>query len=293
MSDLSNYLEQPPGWNRGIYDLESYEQYASIKALRSSELKKLRRSPAHYRAAILNPKAITPALERSFSKGKAFDVLILHGESAFQNLVTIEPDLNRNTKAYKGWKKANSDAQCILTETEKNNILQMQAAAFQKKRFSEIFNDAGFRHRVLIWQCSNTGLWCKAEIDFITDDGTLVDLKTTADAGFFFFSRNAARLGYLNQAAFYLEGIEHITGIRHDRFLFAAVETEPPFESHVFRASIEQIDRAREQNLENMQLLRSCLINNEWPGYPDQIMELESGHYIYDDYEAEGEANGF
>lgn len=293
MSRLSNYMEKPKGWDIGIYDLESYEQYASIKALRSSDLKKMNKSPAHYRAAMLNPKQVTPALEKSFAKGKAFDVLILHGEQAFNDLITIEPDLNRNTKAYKGWKKANQHAQCILTMEEKQIILDMRTAALNKKQFSSIFNEAGFKHRVLVWQCCDTGLWCKAEIDFITDDGTVVDLKTTADAGFFFFSRNAYRLGYMNQAAFYLDALEHVTGFRHDRFLFAAVETELPFESHVFRVSVDQIDRAKEQNLENMRLLSSCLINDDWPGYPDEIMELETGHYIYDDYQSEGEADGF
>lgn len=295
MRQIIDFRQQPAGWKTGIYDLDNYEQYAAIAALRSSDLKKMNKSPLHYRAAILNEKPITPQLEKSFAKGKAFDVLILHGRMDFEALITIEPDLNRNTKEYKAWKAAAAGAECILTIEEKSNIIAMQQAANAKSQFAKIFGGAGFRHRVIIWQDSRTGLWCKAEIDFITDNGIVVDLKTTADAGFFFFSRNAAKLGYYNQGAFYLDGLTQVTGIAHNQFYLAAVEVEPPFESHIFKASQEQILRSQYQNEENMGKLLECLETGQWPGYPDHIMDLESGHYIYDDFKEEkGETiNGF
>lgn len=285
MPDIIDYRQQPAGWKPGIYDLSSYDEYAAIKALRSSELKKLSKSPAHYRASIQYQKAITPQLEKSFAKGKAFDTLVLHGSSDFEKLVTIEPDLHRATKLYKAWKEKNSGADCILSIDEKLNILKMHDAAGNKLQFSKIFGGPGFAHRVIIWQDSETGLWCKAEIDWICEDGTVVDLKTTLDAGFFSFSRSALKFGYANQGAYYLSGLTHITGINHDRFMLAAVETDPPFESHVFKVSFEQLLKARVQNADNMQLLLDCLNKNQWPGYPDQIIDLETGHYLYNDYE--------
>lgn len=287
MADIIDYRNQPEGYEPGFYDLDSYEDYAIIPALRSSELKKLRKSPAHYRAAVLHPKSVTPQLQRSFAKGSAFDVLTLHGKEAFDALVTIEPDLNRNTKAYREWKDINAGARCILSHLEKLDIIEMHRCAMLKKCFSDIFAGDGTPHRVIVWQDSTTGLWCKAEIDWICSDGCIVDLKSTADAGFLFFSRNAFRLGYLNQAAHYLSGLTTLTGIKHEQFKFAAVEVEAPYESHVFKATLDQIDRAQFQNEENMAVLLRCLERDEWPGYPDQIVDLDSGQYLFDDYEFE------
>lgn len=280
---LKNYLKDP-GWKPGIYELKNYEQYAAIPALRSSELKWLRKSPAHYRAAVLNPKPVSPQLERTFAKGKAFDVLTLHGQDRFQNLVTIEPDLDRRTKKYKEWKMANSNADCILSAEEKEKIIHMRQSAGQKSQFSKIFDGNGFAHRVIVWKDSRTGIWCKAEIDWICEDGTVVDLKSTSDAGFWFFNRNARRLGYINQGMFYLDGLMQITGVMHDKFLLAAVEVEPPWESHVFRVSHDQLDRAQMENEERMSALKQCFETDSWPGYPDMIMDLDSGQYDYDEY---------
>lgn len=283
MGKIINYLEQPEGWEPGFYNLESYEQYASIKALRSSELKQMRRSPAHYRAAIEFRKPPSATLQKSFDKGKAFDLLIIDGFDAFDAAVITEPDLNKNTKAYKEWKAEQPAGAVFLTQDEKNNILKMRDAAKLKKRFSEVFFSEGFPHRVIVWQDFRTQIWCKAEIDWICPDGTVVDLKTTADAGFWFFSRNAWKLGYANQGAFYLDGLRQVTEVDHAEFKLAAVEVDPPFESHVFNVPYDMLLSAQAKNEDYMEKLAWCFTRDEWPGYTDELMDLESGHYIYDD----------
>lgn len=284
MPSLHNYLEQPTGWEQGIYELDSYEQYAGIKALRSSELKPMRKSPAHYKAAILFPKPVTAAQQRIFDKGKAFDILILHGREELYKAIAAEPIMNRQKKEYKQWRERQAD-KIILLESEIADVFRMADCAMKKKRFSEIFGGPGFPHRVIIWQDRRTGIWCKAEIDWISEAGVVTDLKSTADASFWFFMRNAGRLGYANQGAFYLDGLEHVTGIEHTEFQLAAVEKEPPFESHVFKMSYDQLSRAQMDNEERMQTLAACLKRDVWPGYPDEIMDLDSGQYLYQDYE--------
>jgi hypothetical protein len=291
---VPNYLEQPEGWNQGIYDLESYEQYASIPALRSSELKPLRKSAAHFKASFEYEKPVSAQLQKSFDRGKAFDILILGGREALDQAVVIDPGYHRNSNKYKDWAEANSD-RLILTAEDYKNTIAMAEAAFNKERFSEIFNGPGYRHKVIVWQDLSTGLWCKAEIDFIREGtpGAVVDLKSTADAGFWFFCRNARRIGYANQGAFYLDGLTQVTGLVHSEFYLAAVEVNPPFESHVFKVSRDQIDRAQLDNEENMQTLVYCLTNDIWPGYPDQIVDLESGHYFDEEYLTEEEMEEF
>lgn len=279
MSTLINYLEKPKGWDQNMYKLDSYEQYASIPALRSTELKKLDKSPAHYRAAIEHEKQVTPALQKSFDRGKAFDLLIIDGQEAFNDKVIIEPDMHKATKAYKSWKKHLAKGTIALSEQEYNFCLKMREQAFKKEQFSKIFDAPGHAHRAIVWQDRGTGIWCKAEIDWITADGTVVDLKSAADAGFWFFQRQARRLGYLNQGAYYMDGLSAVTGIAHTQFLLAVVEVEPPFESHVFRPTLEQLSQAQDQNEDRLNRLKECLENDSWPGYPDEIIDLDSGQY--------------
>lgn len=291
---IINYLNRPDPWKQGIYDLKTYDDYARIPALRSSDLKKLDKSPLHFKSAMLHKAPISALLQRSFDKGSAFDTLMLHGLTAFENRISIEPKWDKRTDKYQRWKKSNQHL-LILSQTEKEDILQMQHCAMAKKQFANIFHSPGHAHKTIIWQDSSTGIWCKAEIDWICSDGTVVDLKTAADASFWFFQRQASRLGYANQGAFYLEGLRHVTGIEHDRFFLAVVETSRPFESHVFRVGSDQLINAHTENQTRMEVLRRCLHTGQWPGYQDRIIDLESGHYEYDDSldDMEENLNGF
>lgn len=292
---MIDFRQQPAGWDAGIYDLESYEQYDSIPALRSSHLRLLKKSPAHF-AAAFDPrwkKTISPQLQKSFDKGKAFDRLMLHGVDDLAGQVAIEPDLNKNTKAYKEWKAGQRGDAILLSQREFDYIVAMKRRADSKSTFGRIFSD-GHPHKAIVW-CDGTGIWCKAEIDWICNDGTVVDLKTTGcGADFWTFSRSAYRYGYLNQGAYYLSGLSAITGAEHRDFLLAVVETEPPFESQVFRATQEQLWKAEYENEECLTALAHCFKTGNWPGYPDMIMDLQSGHVI-DEFDEDGleEVEGF
>lgn len=287
---MINYLQPPGDWKPGIYDLKSYEQYASIPALRSSELKRMKQSAAHYKAAFEYERVISAQLQKSFDKGKAFDLLMLHGTQAIEDAIAIEPDLHRNTKAYKEW-RATVEGKLLLDQQEHDFIHAMHERVFSKQRFAEIFGRDGHAHKVLVWQDQQTGLWCKAEIDWITADGIVVDLKSAKRADFWFFSRQAWRLGYHNQGAHYLDGLTTITGIEHSQFMLAVVEVDPPFEGNVFRMGFDLILKGRDENRELMARLAHCLETDSWPGYPDLIFDLESGQAIIEENNEEMEVD--
>lgn len=282
---MMNYLDPPGAWEPGIYELDSYEQYASIPALRSSELKRMGKTPAHYKAAGEYPQQISSTLQKSFDKGKAFDRLILHGFEDFDRIVVVEPNLNKNSKLYKQWRAEQYPGAVFLSEQERDYILKMREAAFKKRCFSDIFNSPGYAHRVLVWRDPSTGIYCKAELDWLTATGIYVDLKTAKSADFWFFARQARRLNYAHQGAYYLSGLTYLTGEVHQRFQLAVVETDPPFESHVFNVSPDMLLRAQVDNELRLETLARCLELDEWPGYPDQIIDLDSGQYFDETYD--------
>lgn len=284
IAKMIDFRDKPKKYEQGIYEMP-FSQYMKIPALNSSKLKAMRRTPAHFEAAIRIPEEITPIKQRTFDKGTAFDILIKLGQDALVEKVAVEPALNKNTKEYKEFKKLAQEAdKLILGHTELEDIFNMGKAAFNKQQFKALFTN-GYPNKVLIWQDDGTKLWCKAEIDWITSDGVVVDLKTTADADFWFFAKAARRFGYINQAAFYLSGLTTVTGHYHEDYLLAAVEKEDPFESHIFRPSQAQILDARDENKDRMEQILWCLNKDSWPGYLDCIMDLDTGMYEDEDGE--------
>ena len=283
---MIDFRQQPPGYNQGIYDID-FETYVSIAALNSSKLKHLRKTPAHFKAALESTEeSFTTAQLRTFEIGKAFDTLVLEGRKALISKVAIEPTSNRRTKLYKLWcAGAKMKGKIILSAKEYYSVLTMARCAFKKTKFSELFS-SGYAHRAIVWQDQKTGLWCKAEIDWITPESVVVDLKSSADADWWFFQRNAHRLGYINQAAHYLSGLTAVTGKEHLESRLAVVEKDPPYESHVFKPSFDQLYRAQEENEDRMDRLKHCLDSDLWPGYLALVVDLEPGQY-FDDFTPE------
>jgi hypothetical protein len=285
---MIDFRKQPPGYEQGIYKIP-FEKYRAIPALNSSKLKHMRKTPAHFKAAMdAPPKEVTATQQRAFNRGKVFDRIILDGGlDAVKGTVAFDPGWSKNSNKYKEW-ASNQSGKMIMPKEDFDMVLDMVDCAYSKRQFSTLFA-AGTPHMVLVWQCRHTGLWCKGELDWVTDEGVLVDLKSTADAGFWFFNRNARRLGYPNQLAHYLDGLTATTGIFHSEALLAAVEVDPPHESHVFVPSEEQLYTAEDQNRERKEKLLACLESEEWPGYLDLRMSLDSGQYIDEVIDDEGE----
>jgi len=76
---------------------------------------------------------------------------------------------------------------------------------------------------------STTGVNIKCRPDlYIESEGLVVDLKTCASASPRLFARDVHNYGYAIQAAFYLRVLQE-AGFEANRFVFLAVEKEPPF----------------------------------------------------------------
>ena len=77
--------------------------------------------------------------------------------------------------------------------------------------------------------------------------GALIDLKTTRDASFEGFSKQMGQLGYLLQAAYYLDVHNEATGEDLKDFFIVAVENKFPYAVAVYKLDHLQIEAGREQ----------------------------------------------
>lgn len=123
---------------------------------------------------------------------------------------------------------------------------------------------AGKPESVLVWQEDN-GAWCRARLDWLRA-GAIDDLKTTPNANPEVCSRSLFGMGYDIQAAFYLRGLKRLTG-EDAVFRFAFIEKEAPYALSVVGLTAGAMMLAERKVRYALELWKTCLDNNEWPGY--------------------------
>lgn len=138
----------------------------------------------------------------------------------------------------------------------------------------------------MFWRDEEFGIWCRGRADYMTHFGglpTIVDFKTTADAspaddG---FGKSAYKFSYWMQDPWYREGwAAHLGCDWQDiDFIFACVETEPPYLVATYRIKPEHAELGREQNKIARERFRDCVKRDVWPGYSEEIEDLELPRY--------------
>lgn len=138
----------------------------------------------------------------------------------------------------------------------------------------------------MFWRDPEFGIWLRGRADYLTWFGgvpTIVDVKTTADAspGDDGFGRNAYNFAYWMQDPWYREGWASALKCdwRDIDFVFAVVETEPPYLVATYRIKPEHVELGREQNRIARERYRDCVKAGIWPGYSEEIEDLELPRY--------------
>jgi hypothetical protein len=138
----------------------------------------------------------------------------------------------------------------------------------------------------MFWVDPEFGVWLRGRADYMTYFGglpTIVDFKTTADAspaddG---FGKSAYKFSYWMQDPWYREGwAAHLRCDWQDiDFVFACVETEPPYCVATYRIKPGDVERGREMNRIARERFRDCMKADVWPGYSEEIEDLELPRY--------------
>lgn len=138
----------------------------------------------------------------------------------------------------------------------------------------------------MFWRDEETGVMLRGRADYMTYFGglpTIVDFKTTADAspGDDGFGKSAYKFSYWMQDPWYREGwASHLGCDWQDiDFVFAVVEPEPPYLVATYRIKPEHADLGREQNRIARERFRDCQKADRWPGYSEEIEDLELPRY--------------
>ena len=125
------------------------------------------------------------------------------------------------------------------------------------------------------------GIEGKCKPDYITADGWVLDLKSCLNASPKGFRKQAYDLGYDIQAHYYLKGCS-ANRITTRGFLFLAVEKTKPFAAAVYQASPMMLEMGAKRTEKALALLADCRENDQWPGYPEEIMPLDPPAWLLD-----------
>ena len=243
----------------------SNKEYRQMEGISSTELKKLMKSPAHYKHWKDNPQEDTPAL----LFGRAAHKYILETYD-FYNEFAVAPNCDRRTKDGKEiWNKfvSESEGKDVITQEQFEQIDEMRTFAYATPFVSKLLS--GDKELSFWGVDEDTGLKIKCRPDCITDfngQHILIDYKTAQDVENIKFCRDSIKFGYDLQLAMYRDILKQNTG--HDyTVVIIAQEKTAPYVTNVFQLSENYLKSGTELYKEMLKVYKECLETDDWYGY--------------------------
>lgn len=264
----------------GVYPGVPEHIYRAAPGVNQSLLSAVLRSPKQARWRMQYPAEPTAAMEI----GTAVHCAVLEPEKFAERYVRAEFDDFRSKEA-KAWRDEQQAAGRIVlrhsTESHPGDpsdwdrVQGMAEAVASHPYLMSILNGAQ-RELSLWWRYQD--VLCKGRLDAYNPSYRLaLDLKTAPAGGAAQrdFARKVFDLDYALQAAYYVDGYDAATGERPVNFVFACVETAPPYDIALYVLEPEWIEQGRRRYQQAHLILAECEATDSWPGYPAEIQMLE------------------
>lgn len=169
-----------------------------------------------------------------------------------------------------------------LLRADYEQVQAMAAALAEHPIASALFQPGrGKPEQTLVWMDQESGVWRRAMLDWLPDSndtGRLIipDYKTTKSAQPGSLSKALYDYGYIQQAPWYLDGIEalDLSPGGEPAFVFVFQEKTPPYLVTVVQPSPETVQWGRVLNRKALDLYRRCSTAGHWPGYTDEVISL-------------------
>lgn len=266
---------------------ESDEAYHASGAIGSSQLSEFFNNEALWagrRDGTFPKREETSAL----TFGRAFHAYVLEGATVFGERFAVGGPINEktgrcygtDTKAYTEWAKAQGKP-CLSYEERDKIVLMAQAV----KQNAEAVKYLRGLHEVT-YRTKLSGLDVQCRCDTINEaEGWISDLKTTESLDK--FRRSCISYGYARQASFYRTVAQKVLDKSASalRFVFIAVEKNPPYAVGLYRTS-DQLDILSEDQIERALERMKAVMGGAAPKRdPDGIQELSCPEYMLADLE--------
>jgi hypothetical protein len=236
--------------------------------LSSSDIRRLLRSPAHYK----NPTRIeSPAM--AFGTLVHTFVLEPHvAEARYRTRADVD-GRTKEGKAVRDWEASLATQQGVQFVSRSDYDAAVSIATSVRTHLGCSSILSGGLAEVSGTVDGFSGVNARIRPDYLTDRH-IVDLKTCVDGRSDAFSRSVMTFGYAIQAAFYVDVAQALDGQKRD-FYWVAVEKEAPFAVAVYKASDAMLEHGRREYRKAIELYKECASLDLWPAYSQQIQQLE------------------
>ena len=172
------------------------------------------------------------------------------------------------------------DAGAIPLKPAEYEQVTLMAAQIEQHRLASSLLAEALRHEASAFlPDERTGTWLRCRFDSIGDRGT-VDYKTTISADPTEFVRQAMRLGYHQQAAWYRD-MAMALDLTDGPFRFIAQEKTAPYLVAVIELDADAEDLGRTLNQRAIDTFATCVATDTWPGYPEIIHRVSAPAWAY------------
>jgi hypothetical protein len=253
-------------WQQNLPNESYHNDFRSY--LSSSDLRRLIRSPAHYKnpARIESPAMAFGTLVHTFVLEPAI------AEARYRPRADVD-GRTKEGKAVRDWESALASQQGIqfVNRSDYDAATAITASVRSHLGCSSLLSGGLAEISGTVEGFSDVNV--RIRPDYLTDKH-IVDLKTCVDARSDAFGRSVINFLYQVQAAFYVDVAEAIDGKKRD-FYWVAVEKDAPYAVSVFKASDAMLENGRAQYKCAIALYLECASMDLWPAYSQQIQQLD------------------
>ena len=246
---------------------ESYQNdYRSF--LSSSDIRRLLRSPAHYK----NPAKVESA---AMAFGTVVHTFVLEphvAEARYRPRADVD-GRTKEGKAVRDWEQSLASQQGVQFVSRADYDAAISIATSVRTHMGASSLIAGGVAETAGIVSDFLGVNCRIKPDYRTDS-YIVDLKTCYDARPEQFCKSALAYQYQVQAALYVDVAEAIDGKKRD-FYWVAVEKDAPYAVAVYKASEEMLEHGRRLYQGAIKLYKDCAGVDMWPAYSELPLILE------------------
>ena len=285
----------PTEMKSGIYDIPEND-YHKGPGISQTSLKPIEQSMAHYQYEKANP--IVPTPDMNF--GSLYHTVCFQPELLDQ-VIAYGPDSARRKAADKeAWAvfwaenankiKVNAEGYVLgldkygkiaKSEFSIGTAKEMKMALEAHPIASNALYCEGAVEQSMYSVDEETGLLKRGRIDKVPSSGnTLIDLKTIVSVSDHGIAKACAERYYYVQGAYYLD-IANELGLEREIFVFVFQEKKKPYHVRVMQLSQSDIEYGRHKYRIWMDKLFHSISNDTWPGYADEIGEIEMPKYAY------------
>jgi len=236
--------------------------------LSSTDIRRLLRSPAHYR----NPAKVESA---AMAFGTLVHTFVLEphvAEARYRPRADVD-GRTKEGKAVRDWEASLAAQQGVQFVNRSDYDAAVSIASAVRSHLGCASILAGGLAEVSGTADDFHGIAARIRPDYLTD-GHIVDLKTCPDARPDAFLRSVMTYGYAVQASWYCDIAEAIDGKKR-RCYWVAVEKDAPFAVAVYEASDAMLEYGRSQYKKAIELYKECASLDLWPAYSQQVQTLE------------------